>query len=299
MMGRLISMESVSRHWAIRVGAGSLFLVMVGYAIRSYFLPELTVVVFLQHAESVDWLPATRNPLFEGGRVEFAAHDLVQLGGEDLGEWHEVATVSFEDEVSYQVFLARIDAQQNLARYHLLRVEPMAPELHFLTNLRLRSFLDDDTVEVGARAPMESVVPDPRYAQRWTELFTGSYRDELLLLNLITFNESPDILDDKQGVDADSEEVFDRYKEKAFRVLGRMGAQISQVGSIDSVVVGPDARKYDTYGFAHYPSVLAFEVVFTAKERVDAQVHQRAALSAESSMGYWAKPYDEFRLRPK
>ncbi|MFP6836418.1 MAG: hypothetical protein VB948_09970 [Pseudomonadales bacterium] len=78
-----------------------------------------------------------------------------------------------------------------------------------------------------------------------------------------------------------------------------MGAQIDQAGSIDSVVVGPGARNYDAYGFAHYPSVSAFEVVFTAKERVDAQVHQRAALSAEGSAGYWAKPYDEFRLRPK
>ena len=292
-------MASVSNRWSIRVGAGLLILLMVGYAIRSYLLPEQTVVVFLQHAESVDWVPATRNPLFEGGRVEFAAHDLVQLAGENLGEWHEVATVSFEDEASYQTFLARIDAQQNLAQYHVLRAEPMAPELHFQINLRLRRFLDDDTVDVGARAPMESVVPDPRYAHRWTELFTGSYRGELVLLNFNTFNESPEVLDDKQGGDADSEEVFERYTEKAFRVLGRMGAQIDQVGSIDGVVIGPSARNYDAYGFVLYPSVPAFEMVFTAKERVDAQVHQRAALSAEGSAGYWAKPYDEFRLQTK
>ncbi len=292
-------MASTAKQWAIRVGAGFLILVVVGYAIRSYLLPERTVIVFLQHAESVDWVPATRNPLFEGGSVEFAARDLVQLAGENLGEWHEVATVSFEDEASYRAFLTRIDAQQSLMRYHVLLVEPMAPELHFLTNLRLRSFRDDDSVEVGARAPMESVIPDPRYAHRWTELFAGSYRDEVVLLNFNTYNESPDVLDDKQGVDVDSEEVYERYKEKAFRVLGRMGAQIDQVGSIDSVVVGPGARRYDAYGFVQYPSVPAFEVVFTAKERVDAQVHQRAALSAAGSAGYWTKPYDEFRLRPK
>ena len=292
-------MASTAKQWAIRVGAGFLILVVVGYAIRSYLLPERTVIVFLQHAESVDWVPATRNPLFEGGSVEFAARDLVQLAGENLGEWHEVATVSFEDEASYRAFLTRIDAQQSLMRYHVLLVEPMAPELHFLTNLRLRSFRDDDSVEVGARAPMESVIPDPRYAHRWTELFAGSYRDEVVLLNFNTYNESPDVLDDKQGVDVDSEEVYERYKEKAFRVLGWMGAQIDQVGSIDSVVVGPGARRYDAYGFVQYPSVPAFEVVFTAKERVDAQVHQRAALSAAGSAGYWTKPYDEFRLRPK
>ncbi len=246
-------MASASKHWAIRVRAGFLILVMVGYAIRNYLLPEQTVVVFLQHVESVAWVPATRNPLFEGGRVEFAARDLVQLAGENLGEWHEVATVSFEDEASYQAFLARIDAQQNLARYHVLWAEPMAPELHFLTNLRLGNYLDDDSVEVGARAPMESVIPDPRYAHRWTELFTGSYRDELVLLNFNTCNESPDVAGDKRGSDADSEEVYERYKEKAFRVLGRMGAQIDQVGSIDSVVVGPDARNYDATGLPTIP----------------------------------------------
>ena len=139
------------------------------------------------------------------------------------------------------------------------------------------------------------MIPDPRYADRWSELFDGSYRDEVVLLNFNSFNESPDVPDDEEGVD--TEEVFDRYREKAFRVLGRMGAQIDQVGSVESVVVGPEARDYEAYGFVLYPSVSEFEVVFTARERVDAQVHQRAALSAEGSAGYWTKPYDEFTSR--
>ena len=148
---------------------------------------------------------------------------------------------------------------------------------------------------LAERAPLESVIPDPRYADRWSELFDGSYRDEVVLLNFNSFNESPDVPDDEEGVD--TEEVFDRYREKAFRVLGRMGAQIDQVGSVESVVVGPEARNYEAYGFVLYPSVSEFEVVFTARERVDAQVHQRAALSAEGSAGYWTKPYDEFTSR--
>lgn len=291
--------QKVNKKLAIRIGAGFLLVAMLGYAVRSHLLPEQTVVVFVQHVEPVSWVPAIRNPLFEGGRVEFAARDLVQLGGENLGEWDEVATVSFEDEASYQTFLTRMGAHQKLAQYHVLSAEPMAPELHFLTNFRLRNFLDDETVDVGTRAPMESVVPDPRYVHRWTELFTGSYRDELVLLNFNTYNESPDVIDDMQGGDADSEEVFERYTDKAFRVLGKMGAQIDQVGNISSVVVGPSARNYDAYGFVLYPSVSAFEVVFTAEERVDAKVHQQAALSLERSAGYWAKPYDEFRLRPE
>ena len=217
-------MATTAKRWAIRVCTGLLILLVVGYAIRGYLLPERTVVVFLQHAESTSWVSAPRNPLFEGGRVEFAARDLVQLAGQNLGEWHEVATVSFESETPYQAFLARMKAQQSLARYHLLLVEPMPPELHFLTNLRLRNFRDDESVEVGVRAPMEAVIPDPRYAHRWTELFSGSYRDEIVLLNLNAFNDSLDNQDNDQGVDADTEEVYERYKEKAFRVLGRMGA---------------------------------------------------------------------------
>jgi len=65
-------------------------------------------------------------------------------------------------------------------------------------------------------------------------------------------------------------------------------------GTVDAVVVGPELRNYDEYGFAFYPSVDSFEVVSTARERVDAQVHQRAALSAEGSAGYWVKPHEEF-----
>ena len=37
------------------------------------------------------------------------------------------------------------------------------------------------------------------------------------------------------------------------------------------------------------------EVMFTARPRVEAQVHQRAGLNAESSAGYWVKPYAEFK----
>ncbi len=74
-----------------------------------------------------------------------------------------------------------------------------------------------------------------------------------------------------------------------------MGAQIDQAGTVESVAVGPDILRYDEYGFVHYPSVDAFRVVFTARERVDAQVHQRAALSLDRSAGYWVKPYEEFR----
>ena len=55
-------------------------------------------------------------------------------------------------------------------------------------------------------------------------------------------------------------------------MLGHVGAQISVVGSVDRVVVGPEVRNYDEYGFAFYPSVDAFEVVFTARKRVEARV---------------------------
>lgn len=64
------------------------------------------------------------------------------------------------------------------------------------------------------------------------------------------------------------------------------------------MVVGPKPRNYDEYGFAFYPTVDAFETVFTARERVDARVNQRAALSTASA-GYWAKPYEEFTPKPR
>ena len=70
--------------------------------------------------------------------------------------------------------------------------------------------------------------------------------------------------------------------------------QILALGAVDRVVVGPEIRNYDVYAFVFYPSVDVFEIMFTAKERVEAQVHQRAGLNAERSAGYWVKPYPGF-----
>ena len=55
----------------------------------------------------------------------------------------------------------------------------------------------------------------------------------------------------------------------------------------------PTSAKTSQVLLAFYPSVDVFEVMFTARERVEAQVHQRAGLNAEGSAGYWVKPYRE------
>ena len=62
---------------------------------------------------------------------------------------------------------------------------------------------------------------------------------------------------------------------------------------------GADFRNYDVYAFVFYPPVDVFEVMFTADERVDAQVHQRARLNAERSAGYRVKPYAQFVPRER
>ena len=133
-----------------------------------------------------------------------------------------------------------------------------------------------------------------RIAERWSELFDGSYQGTLVMLNLTSNQEDPQDPLGSPESDVTTEELHDRYQQKAFRVLGKMGAQISVAGTVEGVVVGPEARGYDEYGFAFYPSVNALEVVFTARERVDARVNRDAALRAEGTAGYWAKPYEEF-----
>lgn len=281
------------RRWLIASTAIFIAVGAIGYVIRSSLLPERTVGVFLQHAEGASWLPAPRSQLFAGGRVEFAARDIHQLGGVNAGPWHEVVIASFPTTARYQEFLGQIEAQQGLARYHLLLLNPMAPEQRFLINLQLRRFRGDDSIDPGESVPVEAAVTDAKYAMRWKELFAGDYRGELVLLNFTTNRDVPRYPDDYQATDLTSEEAFDRYRERALRVLGKMGAQIVQAGGVEDVVIGPDYRRYESYGFAHYPSVEAFKVVFTAKERVDARIHQRAALDPELSAGYWVKPYPE------
>ena len=75
---------------------------------------------------------------------------------------------------------------------------------------------------------------------------------------------------------------------------GKVGRSDRGAGSVDRVAVGPEIRNYDLYAFVFYPSVDVFKVMFTARERVEALVHQRAGLNAEGSAGYWVKPYPEF-----
>ena len=267
---------------------------LIGFWIRSSLLPAQTACVFLEYAEGSSWERAPQSPLFENGTLEFAGLEPIQVGGEDLGAWDEVVIVNFESTADYQAFVGRIAAEESLARYHLMEFSPNAPEFLYFLNLRLRSYRGDESIDPGESAPLEEVVPDAKYAERWSELFDGSYRGALVLLNLISNQKDPQDPVGGPESDATTEELHDRYRKKALGILGKMGAQISVAGTADGVVVGPEARNYDEYGFAFYPSVDAFEAVFTARERVDARVHRDAALSAEGSAGYWVKPYEEF-----
>ncbi len=290
--GRVISAST--KRWVLRLLGGLFVLLLIGFVVRSALLPAETACVFLDYEEGASWVRAPESPLFQDHELEFAGREPIQVGGQDLGAWDEVAIVNFESTADYGAFLARIAAEKSLARYHLMELTPNPPEFLFFLNRQLRSYRGDDSIDPGGSAPLEDVIPDETYAQRWRDLFRGPYRDAVVVLNLLVHEENPQ---DPAGVaesDATSEELFERYKEKALRVLGKMGAQIAVAGTVDGVVVGPELRDYDEYGFAFYPSVAAFETVFTAQERVDARVDQHAALSAERSMGYWTKPYEEF-----
>ena len=282
------------RIWLIRLLGGLLVVLLVGFTIRSNLLPAQSACVFLEYAEGSSWERAPESPLFQEGNIAFAGHEPIQLGGGDLGAWDEVVIVDFESTADYKSFVARIAAEASLARYHLMEVTPAAPEFLAFMNLRLRSYRGDESIDPGESAPLEEVVPDITYAERWSELFEGSYRGALVLLNLTSNKEDPQDPVGGPESNATSEQLHDRYRQKALRVLGKMGAQLSVVGTVDDVVVGPEARNYDEYGFAFYPSVDAFEVVFTARERIDARVNRDAALRADGSAGYWAKPYEEF-----
>ncbi len=290
-------MRASTKRWLVRCLGGLVFLALVGFGIRSLLLPAQTACVFLDYADGTSWARAPESPLFWGGTLDFAAREPIQLGGQDLGAWDEVALVSFGSTADYEAFARRLAAEESLARYHLMEVAPNPPEVLGLLNLRLRSYRGDASIDPGEAAPIDEVIPDDAYAERWSELFEGPYRDAIVMLNLLVHAEDPQDPADGGVGDADSQELYERYTDKALRVLGRLGAQIAATGTVERVVVGPELRHYDDYGFAFYPSVDAFEVVLTARERVDAQVYQRAALNVERSMGYWTKPYEEFRPR--
>ncbi len=275
----------------VRIALAVVTVLIIAFAIRSFMLPARSVAVFIAFDEGIR-PSAPTNPLFSTGELRFAGYDPVQLGGTDLGVWDEVVIIDFDRTADYEAFVDELDRSSIVARYHLLRVRPEPPELLLFTNWRLRGFRDDPSIEPGESVPIADVVPDATYLDRWQALFDGEYRDEIVMLNLLRHAEVPED-PANEASDASAEELYARYSDRATRVLGKLGGQILVLGSVENVVKGPTLRHYDVYAFVFYPSVDIFEVMFTAKERVDAQVYQRAGLSGEQSAGYWVKPYPD------
>jgi hypothetical protein len=285
-------MNTKLKTWAIRLLLGLLILLALAYLVRSSLLPARTVGLFLDYVEGAEWIPAPQNLLFDGGSIEFAGYDPVQLAGVDMGEWDEVVVVSFSRDDNYQDFLKRIDANQELSRYDLSLFAP-GYEQRMLANWMLSRDRNNDSVNIEDRVSIEEAIPeDPYYVDRWKEIFTGSYRGEMVLLNFMALKKN---LDDTAGGE-DAEELEKQYSETAMQVLGRMGAEIAAVGDVEKVVLGPEQRQHDKYGFGHYPSVDAFDVVFTARARLSGVPFRNKAMDAERSAGYWVKPYDPFKL---
>lgn len=276
----------------ITAAAGFIMLAIMIFGVRSFLLPAKTALVFLEHSEGVNWLPAPENTLFNDGVVDWAAYEPVQLAGRDLGAWHEVVLVSFDSSGAFESFLQRIDGEAALARFHLLEVQPWAPEFLCFVNWTIRRHADD-SVDIGPRVSVDEAIPAPQYAQRWRDLFSGPYQDEIVMFNFQAYLDTP------VDTGADIDEGYARYSEKATKVLGKLGGRISRSGDIETALVGADSRQYDGYTFVHYPTVNVFEQMFTAKDRVDARVHQVASLSSTESAGYWGKPYKKFRGRSK
>ncbi len=206
----------MAKRWARVLGA-LLVAVLVGLGIRSLLLPAQSACVFLEYGEGASWERAPESPLFESGDLAFAGFEPIQMAGEDLGAWDEVVIVDFQSPADYEAFLGRIAAEESLLRYHLMEVTPGAPELLYFLNLRLRCYRGDESIDPGASAPLEEVVPDARYAERWSELFEGSYRGAVVMLNLIANREDPRGPVDDRESDATTEELHDRYQQKARR----------------------------------------------------------------------------------
>ena len=285
-------MRAKLKTWVIRLLLGLLILLAVAYLVRSSLLPARTAGLFLDYAEGADWIPAPQNPLFEDGNIEFAGYDPVQIAGVDMGGWDEVVLVSFSSDDRYQDFLKRIDAHQGLSRYHLSLFVP-GYEQGMFANWMLRRNRENESVNIDDRATIEEAIPDNSYyADRWKEIFAGTYRGEIVLLNFMALKKN---LDDTAGGE-DAEVLEKQYSETAMQVLGRMGAEIAAGGDVEKVVLGPEQRQHDKYGFGHYPSVDAFEVVFTARARLAGVPFRDKAMDAERSAGYWVKPYDPFKL---
>ena len=170
---------------------GLIVLLMIAYGIRNAMMPAQSAAVFVAYTEDSFWQPASKNPLFQYGQLEFAGFEPIQLAGENLGEWDEVVIVNFDHTANYLEFVNRIDAADFIARYHLMEIQPEAPELLSFTNWRLRSYSNDTSIDLGESVPIERVVPDSAYLKQWQNLFSGEYRDGIVMLNLMSHEENP------------------------------------------------------------------------------------------------------------
>ena len=120
---------------------------------------------------------------------------------------------------------------------------------------------------------------DPLRAQ--FEAFKALPRDEPAeMLNLVRFRETAAYPADHplHGEGLTGAEAYAEYGRASAPVLARVGGAILWRGDFRTVLIGPEAERWDAVFVARYPTASAFLAMLTDPEYREAVTHRQAAV---------------------
>ena len=253
-----------------------------------------TICVFLHYQGS--WSTDTKKEIFKEGEITWAGYKPIQLVHYDGLEWDEIVVVNYSDEQAYNNVLEYLATESKIKPYQVFLFDPVTPEELEMRNSILRKARDDPNIKIDF-TPSTDVEKINRSPDRdiYEKLFNGDYQEDIIMLNLVKFNDTPRYPNDYNGKKKKTiKAAYEGYTIKAFPTLGKAGAQIEISGRYLATVASVRDVNYSILAFAHYPSIPAFRQVFNATTRIDADVHRQAAMDAEGSGGYAIRPYKEY-----
>jgi len=113
------------------------------------------------------------------------------------------------------------------------------------------------------------------------DAFKALPRDQPIeMLNLVRFNERavypPD--HDNAAKNLTGAEAYRLYGEESAPVLARVGGSLLWRGGFETVLIGPDAERWDAVFIARYPNAGAFLAMVTDPDYRRAVIHRQAAV---------------------
>jgi len=123
---------------------------------------------------------------------------------------------------------------------------------------------------------MGSVEPSPEQMASFVK--SGEGASPIVMINLLRYRAKAAYPEGFDATPCSGREAYQRYGEVAFERIASVNGRLLWFGSVQAVVIAPDAEQWDDAILIEYPSRKAFIEMVTQPEYLAAAPHRSAAL---------------------